>query len=205
MMKKYTVKEIAILSGISITTIYRYMKKHEELRRCLADKNEKGQVLFDQAAFDFVMKFKNDNQTIGTDNQTIIDDNQHENHASNSDTLKMLKGIIENQQETINSLVNNQASERQRADTIIMNMSNQIKTQVMLLEDLRKDIDQVKQQKVEEQTKPIVKEAPIPVQRKTEKKTAQAKKTFGTLYRMFLETFQPWKLREESREEKEAA
>ena len=129
-MKKITVQEASEQLGVTVQTIYRYIKKHKMLKRVKTLKEKKLVVSFNDKEFQFLQSLTAVNETFNT--------------PVKDDVNEILKTTINKQEEqltylqkTINTLLIEKSEKDKRSDTIIMTLTQQIQNQSMQLEDLR--------------------------------------------------------------------
>jgi len=149
--------------GASVATVYRKINGCETVKSHLT--KEKGCLFLDEEGFEILKKSfqKDDPQT------------------ANSET-EYLKKLLEQQQGTIQELIARQAEERQRSDTIIMKLSNDLGSVRNLLEEARIPIA-------------LLSESLKPVPVWQPERASDPLEGMPWYQRAWVECFEPWKMR----------
>ena len=189
-MKKYKLREVSEMLGVARATIYRLIKKHSE-------KDAEGVLLLTEEGVSILSHEtgKNtENKTAETGNETaeilkkLLDETLQT--VKKKDT--MIEKMIDNQEKD----KERQAQERERTDTIIMKLTQD-------LERTRKQIEnKTPTETKKEETKKTDKVISIKefVETKVEKRTEKKKikeplQGRSILYKIYIKMFHPYKLR----------
>jgi len=120
-MKKLKVSQVAKMVDASVATVYRKINSCETVKSHLT--KEKGCLFLDEEGFEILKKSF-----------------RKEDAPTTSGESEYLKKIIDQQQGTIQELIARQAEERQRSDTIIMKLSNDLGSVRNMLEEAKKPL-----------------------------------------------------------------
>ena len=162
-MKKLKVSQVAKMVGASVATVYRRISSCETVKNHLI--KEKGCLFLDEEGFEILKKSF-----------------QKEEPQTTSTEAEYLKKIIDQQQGTIQDLIARQAEERQRSDTIIMKLSNDLGSVRNLLEEAKKPI-------------PILNEPPKPVPVWVPEKAKDPLSELAWYQQVYVKVFEPWRMR----------
>ncbi|MDP2364072.1 MAG: hypothetical protein Q8M94_09915 [Ignavibacteria bacterium] len=162
-MQKLKVSQVAKMIGISVATVYRKINSCETVKNHLI--KEKGCLFLNEEGFEILKKSF-----------------QKEEPPTTNDEAEYLKKIIDQQQGTIQELIARQAEERQRSDTIIMKLSNDLGSVRNLLEEAKKPIA-------------LLNELPKPVPIWKPEKPKDPMEGMAWYQRAWVGVFEPWKMR----------
>ena len=196
-MKKYKLREVSEMLGVARATIYRLIKKHSEKLKGNIEKDAEGVLLLTEEGVSILSHEtgKNtENKTAETGNETaeilkkLLDETLQT--VKKKDT--MIEKMIDNQEKD----KERQAQERERTDTIIMKLTQD-------LERTRKQIEnKTPTETKKEETKKTDKVISIKefVETKVEKRTEKKKikeplQGRSILYKIYIKMFHPYKLR----------
>jgi len=172
-MMRIRMNEIAKALNTSKATTYRLIKKHKKIlsenNENHLRKDENGQYLTlkglnilasleNKILESTYSDYQNENdenlkkthsQNEKIDSHFENSENQNENHEKNNQTIpvEIFKEQLQSKDETISNLLEDLRQERNRHDTIIMTLTQQIQNQSMQLEDLRTKKEEVKKSK----------------------------------------------------------
>lgn len=196
-MKQYRLSEIAEIFGVNRATVYKWVKRHRAALGNTLGKNLKGQYITEKG-MEILNRLVADRVTVqaAVDNTPATGLNQFIDEYR--ERIRQQAATIERLQQDIRDIVKNQQEERQRTDHIIFNLTNQVKNQALLIEDLR--------QKLQPKPVPVPEPAPVipdlvetkeqPVKVAAMKKKPHPKKTWGIFKSVWVHLFQPELLRE---------
>ncbi len=162
-MKKLKVSQVAKMVGASVATVYRKINSCETVKSHLT--KEKGCLFLDEDGFEILKKSF-----------------QKEDAPTTNNESEYLKKIIEQQQGTIQELITRQAEERQRSDTIIMKLSNDLGSVRTLLEESKKPIA-------------FLNEPVKPIRAWTPENAKDPLDGLVWYQRAWIQVFEPWKMR----------
>ena len=162
-MQKLKVSQVAAMVGASVATVYRRINSCETVKSHLI--KEKGCLFLDEEGIEILKKSF-----------------QKEEQQTPPGETEYFKTIIAQQQGMIQDLLARQAEERQRSDTIIMKISNDLGSMRTLLEETRKPL-----LLLNEPVKAISPWRP--------EKPKDPLAEMNWLQRVWVKIFEPWKMR----------
>ena len=162
-MKKLKVSQVAKIVGASVATVYRRINSCESLQSHLI--KVKSTTFLDEEGVEILKRSFQKEEPDKADVET-----------------EYLKKIIEQQQTTINELLARHAEERQRSDTIIMKLSNDLGNVRTLLEDAKKPVA-------------FLSVPPKPVKVWEPEAVRDPLEGLNWYQRIWVEVFEPWKMR----------
>lgn len=213
-MMKYRVRDAVRLLNIGQSTFYRAFKRNEKNLGESAGTDREGVYLTRDGMIFMATTLGKPVDTIlagepaGTsENQERPAENQEAKPANNSndnaeiinvlkENIGEMKRLLENQREQMAAILERQAEERRRSDTIIMTLTKQVEGAVKLIEEFRKPPVQLMDDRPKvvairpDLPKRVAK--PIPSPEPSEPETVGQR-----LAREVLEMFQPWRKRAE--------
>jgi len=162
-MKKLKVSQVAKIVGASVATVYRRINSCESLQSHLI--KVKSTTFLDEEGVEILKRSFQKEEPDKADVET-----------------EYLKKIIEQQQTTLNELLARHAEERQRSDTIIMKLSNDLGNVRTLLEDAKKPVA-------------LLSVPPKPVKVWEPEAVRDPLEGLNWYQRIWVEVFEPWKMR----------
>lgn len=195
-MRKYRPDEVSRLLAISIATVYRLIKRLGDSQCECVEKDEAGRVCLTERGL------KKVREMVGV---TVCESNENQGGvlATLRETVENQTRIIENQlenvhkkDEMITALISSQAEERKRADTIIMTLTKQLGDQAKQIEEMKKPLalltDDRPKAVHKHQVTAKATPKPVPPPEQVEPETVGQR-----MAREVLEMFQPWRKRAE--------
>jgi len=137
-MKTYTLKEISDIFNVNRATVYKWTKRHKATLGNNLAKGPKGLYLTEEGRkiLDRLVNGEaTTNERPATGQDPILDEYR--------DMLRQQSETIRQLQQDIRDMINNQREERQRTDSLIYNLTNQVCEQAILIEDLRQQRQEV--------------------------------------------------------------
>ena len=137
-MKTYTLKEISDIFNVNRATVYKWSKRHQAALGNNLAKGPKGLYLTEEGR-KILNRLVNGEATASerpaTGQDTILDEYR--------DMLRQQTETIRQLQQDIRNMIGNQQEERQRTDSLLYNLTNQVRDQAVLIEDLRQQQQEV--------------------------------------------------------------
>ena len=137
-MKTYTLKEISEIFDVNRATVYKWAKRHKATLGNNLAKGPKGLYLTEEGRkiLDRLVNGEaTTNERPATGQDPILDEYR--------DMLRQQSETIRQLQQDIRDMINNQREERQRTDSLIYSLTNQVREQAILIEDLRQQREEV--------------------------------------------------------------
>ena len=136
-MKMHKVRDLAEELGVNRVTVYKWLKKHrQQLGNNAVDTPEGLVITEDGKKLLLRLQGRATRKATGQATARATGGQQH-------DMVEYLKRKLDEKDEFIKSMMAKQQDERQRTDSIIFTMTNQIKEQAMMIEDLRQQRQEV--------------------------------------------------------------
>ena len=139
-MRKYKLREVAKKLGVGRATVYRLVKRHREKLGDTLETGPDGVQFLSERGVAILSREtgkKTAPETPGTG-------------ETGSETVALLREMLDNykqeikeKDELLKKVITGQQEERQRTDSIIFSLTNQIKEQSMMIEDLREQRQEV--------------------------------------------------------------
>lgn len=137
-MKTYTLKEISEIFNVNRATVYKWTKRHKATLGNNLAKGPKGLYLTEEGRkiLDRLVNGEATTNERPAKGQDPILDEYRDMLRQQSETIRQL-------QQDIRDMINNQREERQRTDSLLYNLTNQVREQAILIEDLRQKREEV--------------------------------------------------------------
>ena len=136
-MKMHKVRDLAEELGVNRVTVYKWLKKHrQQLGNNAVDTPEGLVITEDGKKLLLRLQGRATRKATGQATARATGGQQH-------DMVEYLKRKLDEKDDFIKSMMEKQQDERQRTDSIIFTMTNQIKEQAMMIEDLRQQRQEV--------------------------------------------------------------
>ena len=148
-MKQYKLSEVAEVAGVNRATVYRWVKRH---RATLGDKlvdTANGQMITEKGlslllrATGATANFATDETAYATGRDGAVQQfeerlQEYKNRETKlQERLERAEADLRRKDDLVREMINNQQTERHRSDSIIYNLTNQVREQAVLIEDLR--------------------------------------------------------------------
>ena len=136
-MKTYKARDLAEEIGVNRVTVYKWLKKHRQQLGDNAIDTPEGLVITEEGKRLLLrLQGRATRKATGPATARATGGQQH-------DMVEYLKRKLDEKDDFIKSMMEKQQDERQRTDSIIFTMTNQIKEQAMMIEDLRQQRQEV--------------------------------------------------------------
>ena len=151
-MKQYKLSEVAEVAGVNRATVYRWVKRH---RATLGDNlvdTPNGQMITEKG-LSLLLRATGATARVATDEtapatgatgrdsavQQFEERLQEykEREAKLQERLERAEADLRRKDDLVREMINNQQTERHRSDSIIYNLTSQVREQAILIEDLR--------------------------------------------------------------------